>query len=164
MHTRTQTHSKTQKTFSRSRTPVCHFCKPLFSRMRWSLLSNKRSKLSNPTALGFPMGNTCAAYWMPPIAVIAPTMIANGGSDSNGMCCCCYYYRARVSSSEEEEEEEEEGDRKKAERRRTLVFCCFFFFRFSFFSSALFFFVLGVFLACLGEEEEPENGRVISSE
>ena len=33
------------------------------------------------------MGNTCAAYWMPPIAVIAPTMIANGGSDSKCVFC-----------------------------------------------------------------------------
>ena len=63
-----------------------YFCSPLRSRILWSLLSSNRSKLSNPTALGFPMGNTCAAYWMPPIAVIAPTMIANGGSDSKGMC------------------------------------------------------------------------------
>ena len=62
-----------------------HFCSPLFSRILWSLFSNKRSKLSNPTALGLPMGKTCAAYWMPPMAVMAPTIIANGGSASNGM-------------------------------------------------------------------------------
>jgi hypothetical protein len=70
-----------------------YFCSPLRSRILWSLLSSNRSKLSNPTALGFHMGNTCAAYWMPPIAVIAPTMIANGGSDSKGMCsvfCLCF--------------------------------------------------------------------------
>ena len=66
-----------------------YFCSPVRSRILWSLLSSNRSKLSNPTALGFPMGNTCAAYWMPPIAVIAPTMIANGGSDSKGMCVLC---------------------------------------------------------------------------
>ena len=59
------------------------FCSPLFSRILWSLsLTSGRSYLTLP--LGLPMGKTCA-YWMPPMAVMAPTIIANGGSASNSL-------------------------------------------------------------------------------
>ncbi len=69
------------------------------------------------------MGNTCAAYWMPPIAVIAPTMIANGGSDSKGMCsvfCLCV---SRVLSNKFFEEQKEKE--KEKEKRRTFVCVAF---------------------------------------
>ncbi len=67
------------------------------------------------------MGNTCAAYWMPPIAVIAPTMIANGGSDSKGMCSVfCLCVSLFVLSDEEQKEKE-----KEKEKRRTFVCVAF---------------------------------------
>ena len=62
------------------------------------------------------MGNTCAAYWMPPIAVIAPTMIANGGSDSKGMCVLCSevcVFREFLLLFQKTCEEEEKRKRKK---------------------------------------------------
>ena len=68
------------------------------------------------------MGNTCAAYWMPPIAVIAPTMIANGGSDSKGMCsvfCLCV---SRVLS---EEQKEKKKKKKKKKKKTNVCLCCF---------------------------------------
>ena len=67
------------------------------------------------------MGNTCAAYWMPPIAVIAPTMIANGGSDSKGMCSVFFFF---VCCSKQVFEEEQKKKKKKDERLFVLLSEC----------------------------------------
>ena len=70
------------------------------------------------------MGNTCAAYWMPPIAVIAPTMIANGGSDSKGMCSV-FFFSCVVPNKIFEEEQKE---RKRKRKRKKTNVCLFVFF------------------------------------
>ena len=51
------------------------------------------SKLSAPTGFGFPSYAWCTRYCTPPIAVMAPTMMANGGKDSNG----CDWFRATTA-------------------------------------------------------------------
>ena len=52
------------------------------------------SKLSAPTGFGFPSYAWCTRYCTPPIAVMAPTMMANGGKDSNG---CDWFFRATTA-------------------------------------------------------------------
>ena len=51
------------------------------------------SKLSAPTGFGFPSYAWCTRYCTPPIAVMAPTMMAKGGKDSNG----CGWFRATTA-------------------------------------------------------------------
>ena len=51
---------------------------------RSSRYFSRRSKLSAPTALGLPSNAWCTRYWTPPMAVMAPTMMANGGKLSYG--------------------------------------------------------------------------------
>jgi len=50
---------------------------------------------------------------MPPIAVIAPTMIANGGSDSKGMCSVFFFFVCCSKQDFEEEQKERKRKRKK---------------------------------------------------
>jgi hypothetical protein len=58
---------------------------------------------------------------MPPIAVIAPTMIANGGSDSKGMCSVFFFF---VCCSKQVFEEEQKKKKKKDERLFVLLSEC----------------------------------------
>ena len=95
------------------------------------------------------MGNTCAAYWMPPIAVIAPTMIANGGSVSNGMCFVITII-ARVFRVLKKKKKNKAIERKQKEERGVCVLSLFF--SFFVFVSALFFFV-GVFFLKMGKKK-----------
>ena len=66
------------------------------------------------------MGNTCAAYWMPPIAVIAPTMIANGGSDSKGMCSV-FFFRVLFQTRFLKRQKKKKKKKKKKDER---LFVC----------------------------------------
>ena len=71
------------------------------------------------------MGNTCAAYWMPPIAVIAPTMIANGGSDSKGMCSVFFFFVCSCVVPNKIFDEQKERKRKRKRKRKKTNVCLF---------------------------------------
>jgi len=58
---------------------------------------------------------------MPPIAVIAPTMIANGGSDSKGMCSVFFFF---VCCSKQVFEEEQKKKKKKKKKKDERLFVC----------------------------------------